>query len=73
MELKNGRRLNKMFNVGDNVQVICCKEYPGLVGRIATVMPPEHSYYRNPLKIRISFDAAWQGFFYPCQLIKVNK
>ena len=61
-----------MFEVGDKVEIICCRRYPSLVGRKCVVMEPEKSLFSNPLKIRVSLDDAWQGFFYPCELIKLK-
>ena len=51
-------RVNNELFVGDKVMIICCDEYPDLVGRIATVMEQDESP-----KIRVSFSDQWQGYF----------
>ena len=51
-------RANNELKVGDKVMIICCNDYPSLVGRIATVMEQDESP-----KIRVSFSDQWQGYF----------
>ena len=51
-------RANNELKVGDKVMIICCDEYPSLVGRIATIMEQDESP-----KIRVSFSDQWQGYF----------
>ena len=51
-------RANNELKVGDKVMIICCDDFPSLVGKIATVMKPDESP-----KIRVSFSNQWQGYF----------
>lgn len=51
-------RANNELKVGDKVMIICCDDFPSLVGKIATVMEPDESP-----KIRVSFSNQWQGYF----------
>ena len=58
-------RANNELKVGDKVMIICCNDYPSLVGRIATVMTQDESP-----KIRVSFSDQWQGYFRGVDIVK---
>jgi hypothetical protein len=58
-------RANNELFVGDKVMIICCDEYPSLVGRIATVMKQDESP-----KVRVSFSDQWQGYFRGVDIVK---
>ena len=52
-------RANNELKVGDKVMIVCCDDYPSLVGKIATIM----GHQDNPNKIKVSLSDQWQGYF----------
>ena len=59
-----------MFKVGERVEIICCKDFPGLVGKKVTVCRNDS---KNPFLIRVEFDGGvWQGYYKECQLWKLK-
>lgn len=58
-------RASNELKVGDKVMIICCDDYPSLVGKIATVIEQDESP-----KIRVSFSDQWQGYFRGVDILK---
>lgn len=49
---------------GQKLKIVRCKDFPGLIGKIGTVM-----YHQDErTKIKLSFDQNWQGYFRPTEI-----
>lgn len=57
----------KIYKPGEKYKIIRCNDFPALNGKIITVM----TYQDDPMKIKVSFDDNWCGYFRPTQLIKI--
>lgn len=57
-----------MFEVGEKV-VILKSDYPSLIGKTAIVMQND---VINGIKVKVSFDEKWQGYYLPSQLARYS-
>ena len=57
-----------MFEVGEKV-VILKSDYSSLIGKTAIVMQND---VINGIKVKVSFDEKWQGYYLPSELAKYS-